>query len=90
LMIDLLLDWWLTFSSTGDWPSPRLVIDLLLDWSCRDDIQIVIDFRLYHMESPFAIEKKWNVNIYTVFRNLYLCHTHTRTDFICLIKCNDM
>ena len=46
--------WWLTFSSTGDWPSPRLVIDLLLDWSCRDDIQIVIDFRLYTQENSIV------------------------------------
>jgi hypothetical protein len=44
----------------------------------------------FHMESPFAIEKKWNVNIYIVFRNLYLCYPHTKTDFICLIICNDM
>ena len=58
LMIDLLLDWWLTFSSTDDWPSPRLMIDLLLDWSCREDIQIVIDFRLYTQEKSIVYKMK--------------------------------
>lgn len=38
--------WWLTF--------PQLVIDLPLDWSCRDDFQIVIDFRLYTQENSIV------------------------------------